>query len=232
MDELTENTKILADTRSNSILLTGRKSDIAAIKVMIAKLDVMLEQVMIEADIFEIGLTKGLDHGIQWLYQTQAGDKMGAWDVSTLATNGLQSVAGGALKYYQNVTGINTELAVKMAASDNNARVLGTPIIMTTDNTEATLSIGEQRPVVTSTSSYANSSGTQSSQYEYKDIGIQLTVTPRINPKRFVVMEISQQADQLGGTVSIDNNDVPIILNREFQASVAIPDREPLHWVD
>ena len=134
-------------------------------------------------------------------------------------------MASGALKYYQNVTGIDTEMAIKLAASDNNARVLGTPIIMTTDNTEATLSIGEQRPVVTSTSSYANSSGTTSSQYEYKDIGIQLTVTPRINPQRFVVMEISQQADQLGGTVSIDDNDVPIILNREFQASVAIPDR-------
>ena len=54
---------------------------------------------------------------------------------------------------------------------------------MTTDNTEARLSVGEQRPVVTSTSSFGNSSGTLRSSYEYKDIGINLTVTPRINPK-------------------------------------------------
>ena len=84
LTELSENTKILADTRSNSILLTGRKSDITAIKQVIASLDVMLEQVMIEADIFEIGLTKGLDHGIQWLYQSQSGNELGGWDVSTL----------------------------------------------------------------------------------------------------------------------------------------------------
>ena len=72
-------------------------------------------------------------------------------------------------------------------------------MIITTDNTEATLSVGEQRPVVTSTSSFGNSSGTLRSSYEYKDIGINLTVTPRINPQRVVVMEILQQADQVGG---------------------------------
>ena len=51
---------------------------------------------------------------------------------------------------------------------------------MTTDNTEARLSVGEQRPVVTSTSSFGNSSGTLRSSYEYKDIGINLTVTPHL----------------------------------------------------
>ena len=102
--------------------------------------------------------------------------------------------------------------------------MISTPVIMTTDNTEATLSIGEQRPVVTSTDSYASSLGSQRSNYEYKDIGIQLTVTPRINPQRFVVMEIAQKADAVGPLVTIDNNEVPIILNREFEASIAVPD--------
>ena len=96
---------------------------------------------------------------------------------------------------------------------------------MTTDNTEARLSVGEQRPVVTSTSSFGNSSGTLRSSYEYKDIGINLTVTPRINPQRVVVMEILQQVDQVGGTIEIDQNDVPIILNREFEAQISVPDR-------
>ena len=96
---------------------------------------------------------------------------------------------------------------------------------MTTDNTEARLSVGEQRPVVTSTSSFGNSSGTLRSSYEYKDIGINLTVTPRINPQRVVVMELLQQADQVGGTVEIDKNKVPVILNREFEAQISVPDR-------
>lgn len=225
LSRLSEDTKILADKRSNAILLMGQKADIAAIKTVIAQLDVMLEQVMIEAAIFEIGLSDSLKHGIEWLYQSQDGNKVGAWDGNSLITNAVGNIASGALTYYQNLTGINTKLAVNLAATDNNARLLATPVIMTTDNTEAKLSIGEQRPVVTSTDSFANSSGTQRSNYEYKDIGIQLTITPRINPQRFVVMELVQTADQLGGNVSIDGNDVPIILNREFEASIAVPDR-------
>ena len=84
----------------------------------------------------------------------------------------------------KNLTDINTEAAINLAANDSNVRLLSTPIIMTTDNTEARLSVGEQRPVVTSTSSFGNSSGTLRSSYEYKDIGINLTVTPRINPPK------------------------------------------------
>ncbi|MEI6891274.1 MAG: type II secretion system secretin GspD [Pontiella sp.] len=226
MNRLSEDTKILADERSNSIILMGRKSDISAIKLVIQGLDIMLAQVIIEAAIFEIGLSDSLRHGIDWLYRASDDQKVGAWDGNSLvgATNGLNSVASGALTYFQSISGINTELAISLAATDDNATLLSNPVIMTTDNTEASLIIGEQRPVITSTSTYNNSSGTSSSNYEYKDIGIQLTVTPRINPQRFVMMEVSQKADQIGGSVSIDGNEVPIILNREFEASIAVPD--------
>ncbi len=223
--KLSENTKILADQRSNTILLMGRKSDIAIIKEVIASLDVMLEQVIIEAAIFEVTLGDELEHGIQWLYKSQGLDKVGAWDGVGLITNAVENVASGALTYYQNLAGIDSQLAVKLSASDSNVRLLSTPVIMTTDNTEASLSIGEQRPVVTSTANYANSTGTSSSNYEYKDIGIQLTVTPRINPQRVVIMEISQQANQVGDEVIIDGNLVPVIFQREFEATIAVPDR-------
>jgi general secretion pathway protein D len=225
LNRLSENTKILADVRSNSILLMGEKADIAALKNVIKSLDIMLEQVRIEAAIFEIQLGNGIDHGIEWVYRSQNGLKLGAWDGLGLATNAIDSIASGALTYYQNITGINTELAINAAATDSDVRLVSTPVIMTTDNTEASLNIGQQRPVVTSTDSFANSSGTQRSNYEYKDIGIQLTVTPRINPQRMVVMEILQKADQVGREIPIDGNPVPIILNREMEAQVSVPDR-------
>lgn len=225
LSKLSENTKILADKRSNSILLMGGKSDIAAIKAVIASLDIMLGQVLIEAAIFEVSLNDELRHGIDWLYR--GSNKLGAWDGQNLlnSTNGLGTVAAGALTYYQNIGGISTEIAINLAASDSNVRLLATPVIMTTDNTEARLAVGEQRPVVTSTDSFGSSSGTLRSSYEYKDIGINLTVTPRINPQRVVVMEIVQKADQVGGEIMIDNNKVPIILNREFEAQISVPDR-------
>jgi len=227
LSKLSENTKILADERSNSILLMGRKSDIAAIKNVIASLDIMLEQVMIEAAIFEVTLGDDLRHGIDWLYRDAGQDKVGAWDGNKLlnSTNGIGTVAAGALTYYQNLRGINTEIAINLAASDSNVRLLATPVVMTTDNTEARLSVGEQRPVVTSTDSFAQGNGTLRSSYDYKDIGIQLTVTPRINPQRVVVMEILQKADQVGDEIQIDGNDVPVILSREFEAQISVPNR-------
>ncbi len=224
LSRLSEETRILADERSNSVLLMGEKSDIAALKEVIKSLDVMLEQVVIEAAIFEIGLSEELRHGIDWLYRAQGDEKIGAWDGQSLITNAIENVAVGALSYYQNLSGLDSQILINLAQTDQDARLISTPVIMTTDNTEATLSIGEQRPVVTSTDSYASSLGSQRSNYEYKDIGIQLTVTPRINPQRFVVMEISQKADAVGPLVTIDGNEVPIILNREFEASIAVPD--------
>ena len=227
LNRLSEETTILADARSNSILLMGEKNDIAALKQVIAKLDVKLEQVMIEAAIFEVTLNNGLNSGIDWLYRENNLEQAAGFNAPTLlsTTNTIPGIAAGALTYYQNLTDINTEIAISLAANDSNVRLLSTPVIMTTDNTEARLSVGEQRPVVTSTSSFGNSSGTLRSSYEYKDIGINLTVTPRINPQRVVVMELLQQADQVGGTVEIDNNSVPVILNREFEAQISVPDR-------
>ncbi|MFL2860496.1 MAG: type II secretion system secretin GspD [Pontiellaceae bacterium] len=234
LNRLSEETTILADARSNSILLMGEKNDIAALKQVIAKLDVKLEQVMIEAAIFEVTLNNGLNSGIDWLYRnntigpSRAGGFGGQAFISRIATNVTQNIPGlvsGAMTYYESIGDISTELAISLAASDSNVRLLSTPVIITTDNTEATLSVGEQRPVVTSTSSFGNSSGTLRSSYEYKDIGINLTVTPRINPQRVVVMEILQQADQVGGNIEIDENKVPIILNREFEAQISVPDR-------
>ena len=224
LSRLSEETRILADIRSNSVLLMGQKADIAALKEVIKRLDVMLEQVVIEAAIFEIGLGDELRHGIDWLYRASGDERIGAWDGSSLITNAIQNVAAGALTYYQNFSAIDSQMLINLSKTDSDARLISTPVIMTTDNTEATLSIGEQRPVVTSTDTYASSLGGQRSNYEYKDIGIQLTVTPRINPQRFVVMEIIQRADQIGTIITIDDNEVPTILNREFEASIAVPD--------
>ena len=211
---LSEETTILADTRSNSILIMGSKDDINAIKKVIEKLDVKLEQVMIEAVIFEVDLTEEIKSGIDWLYKPSG--------VSAKSAN----ITSGILNYTDIIPDISTEMIIEASSKDENVRVLSTPIIMTTDNTEAKLIVGEQRPVVTSTSTFGSSLGTQRSSYEYKDIGIELTVIPRINPQRVVVMEISQAADQVGGTVNIDSNAVPVIKNREFVAQISVKDRE------
>jgi len=244
--QLSPNTKILADKRTNSLLLMGRKADIAALKDVLAKLDVMLPQVLIEAVIMEVGLTDTIESGVQWLQRSMTvyneekrgpgggiavrqpvmsfGGSFGKgpfMDASKVTRESAGLSAG--LTYYTTFFDLNIDAVIRMVERSSNARILQTPVILTTDNTEAKIIVGEDRPVVTSTT--VTDAGNQTSQYEYRNIGINLTVTPHINPQNFVVMEINQQADDFLETVKIDENEVPVIIKRELEATVAVENR-------
>jgi len=235
LNKLSENTKVLADQRTNSLLLMGQKEDILSLKRIIANLDVMLEQVLIEAAIFEISLDNSTETGIQWFlrnkedkdrYAAGWGDaKLPLFNSDGTSATDKSLILDSALSYYMRLNGINTETAIRLSKNDSKANLLSTPVIMTTDNTEATITVGEQRPIVTATETTSQSIDSLRSQYEYKDIGIKLKVTPHINPQKFVVMEILQTADQIAGSETIDGNNVPIIANREIEATVMVPNR-------
>jgi general secretion pathway protein D len=254
---LSPNTKILADKRTNSLLLMGSKGDLDALFEVIDNLDIMLAQVLIETVIMEINLGKGLESGVDWLqrsvtaYQSEQRGPRGAVQVqrpvyafgggSTMigdpafksgdslldTADGNSSLGSSALSYYLTFFDLNLDAVIRLAANSRDARILSTPVVLTTDNTEATISVGEQRPVVTSTS-VSSVGGQLTSNYEYRDIGIELAVTPRINPQRFVVMEIKQSANNVGGFETIDGNRVPIITKREISAQIAVRSRNTI----
>jgi general secretion pathway protein D len=145
------------------------------------------------------------------------------FDAAGLATN----MIGGALSYYGVFPMLNVKTIISAAKSDGDARILSTPVVLTTDNTEATITVAEERPVITSSVTGTSSTSARST-YEYKTIGIDLTVTPHINPQRFVLMEITQSADDVGGNVEIDGNQVPVISKREISATVAVQDKQTI----
>jgi len=251
--QLSPNTKILADKRTNSLLLMGQKADLAALLDVISQLDVMLGQVLIEAVIIEVTLNNRVESGISWLqrsvgiYNEETKGPGGGISVRQPVAafgGGWASAAGntfldggsidrstsfesGALNYYLTLFDLNLDAIIRLAAGSGDARVLSTPVIMTTDNTEAKIISGEERPIVTATTTDTGTAN-RTSSYEYKNVGIELTVTPRINPQRFVVMEIKQTADNVGDTVQIDGNDVPIITKREMTAEVAVQSRSTI----
>ena len=229
---LSADTKIISDERTNSLILMGRKSDIEALKVVIASLDIMLQQVMIEAVILNVTLSDSFATGFEWVYEKGAiksGDSQRAFGTSLPSgiTNILDTVAQSTLNYYEVIPSLDIKALISAAKSDGNTRILSTPVVLTTDNTEAKITVADEKPVVTSSTS-ASSGYSARSTYEYKTIGVELTVTPRINPNNFVLMEISQSADDIeeGGDVTIDGNSVPTILKREISATVGVRDKE------
>jgi general secretion pathway protein D len=231
---LSADTKIISDERSNSLLLMGRKSDIAAIKQVIAGLDVMLEQVMIEAVILSVGLNDNLNTGVQWVYDTQMTDPKRdiALFKGSTSTNNAISALGAGFNYLGVFPNFDMKALIRASKTDGDARILSTPIVMTTDNTEASITVSKEYPVVSSSinsgTGSVNDGYSARATYEYRNIGITLKVTPNINPQGFVVMEIVQTADEPLDNIVIDGNEVPIIQKREIKATVAVQDRSTI----
>jgi len=242
---LSSDVKIIADTRINALLIMSTKTDMKVIEDVMTKIDIMLSQVLIEVVIVEIGLSDELQSGIDWFqrsmiaYNKKQGGRRRAFlgfagtskegtvgeirDATAVTRVGDNTAApGSGLTYYFSFFDYNLDAVINMLAESSDARLLSTPIILTTDNAEARIMVGEKRPIVTSTS--ITSGGTQQSAYEYTDIGIELKVTPHINKKGFVVMDIEQNIDNVGDYEIIDGNKVPVITTREFSASLSVDD--------
>ncbi len=241
---IAENTKILADKRTNALVLMGRNADLDILEGVVGQLDKMLAQVLVRAVIMEVNLNNNLAYGIDWLQRSLVVNNRrdingvpirepvmafgGGQNLSSTSTDFLDGAAvdrdvalsPGALSYFTSFYDFNLDAVLRLAQGSSDAKVIATPIIMTTDNTEASIVVGERRAIPTTTSTTIG--GSVQSAFEYEDIGLDLSVTPRINPQGMVIMEVSQSSDNVGGTTRIDGNDVPIITTRQLTASVAI----------
>jgi general secretion pathway protein D len=243
--KLSADVKIIADTRINALLVMATKQDMAIIEKVLQELDIRLSQVLIEVVIVEVSLTDKFQLGIDWLQRSMitynqknngTRNAIGAFsgtskegtfgeikDASVINKISDNTASGGSgLTYYFTFFDYNIDVVLNMLASDSTAKILSAPIILTTDNKVAKILVGEKRPIVTATS--ISGGGVQQSSYEYTPIGIELEVTPHINKKGFVVMEIKQKIDNKGEDVKIDQNNVPVITTRDFTASISIND--------
>ncbi len=248
--QLSSNTKILADKRTNTLMLMGTKGDIAALQEIIKKVDIMLAQVLIEAVILEVNLNNNTAYGVNWLQKSMTaysqrtaganggvsvrepvaswGGNFGKNSFTTVAGDTVTRAFGGGsgLNYFFTFADLNMDMVLEMVASSGEGRVLATPVILTTDNTEASIMSGQQIPIRTGDTT---SGGTIQSDYEYKDVGIQLKVKPRINPSRYVTLEITQSADTLGEPVDVGNSGTMTSINkREMTASISVPSRSTI----
>ena len=234
-------TKIIADQRTNSLLVFAGKQDMEMIKKIISELDIVLAQVLIEAIIMEVSLNNSRDVGFSYL-QGQKGSSIGNYfngigavnngtflnkgNFIPSGTNSGPSVPGG-LSYFANFGGDFTATATAVA-NDGRITVLSRPRVQTSHGVAATLQVGDTVPEITGT--YFNGLGTSgsSSQYQQTFVGINLTVTPLINPDGLVVMDITQDIEQLGTPTTIDGNPVPTTSKRYAQATVSVRDHDTI----
>jgi general secretion pathway protein D len=225
--EILGNVKIIADERTNSLLIFASNTDMVMVKSIIDKLDVVLAQVLIESIIMEVSLNDTLDYGTS-IYQPAkttgnftGGGGANNGGVFGVLTNISSPPAGFG---YTGTWGNDLEVAVRAVAGKGEINVLSRPRVQTSHAVPATLQIGEQFPFVTGTLTDIN--GGARSQYQQTFIGINMEILPLINPDGLVVMDITQDIQQRGDSVTIDGNPVPTTTQRAASAKVAVRDRE------
>ncbi len=222
----TERFRVVSNKETNSIIIICAPQDYEKIEKIIKELDLKREQVLVEALIVEITLDDDQTLGFDWRAVVDTGIGIDALAQSStglmaesLITGGLPGLTVGLL------TGTADVYAIINANKENtNFKILSTPEIVTIDNHEAMINIGEEIPFLTSSRVDENNNVIQT--YDYKEIGIVLKITPHINKNGYITMDINQSIKKIvEGTALLEN---PSVYSREISSKVTVKDRRTI----
>ncbi len=226
---------IVTDEATNSIIVRATPHDYNIIKKTILQLDMIPKQVLIEVLIAEVSLSGDTEFGVEWAllsdraeiggYKGQ--DKAGIdFGIGGLGTD-LSKNLGRGFTYRFDSNRLQAFLVAQ--ASKNKLNILSSPHILATDNKEARIEVGQEVPIITSEyvpqDVEANTSTSRS--IEYRSTGVILTVTPRINEKGLVAMDISQEVSEAQPVVS-GGIQSPVISNRKAETSLVVQDGQTI----
>lgn len=229
-----EEVRITAVEESNSLLIRATPAQYEAVLGAIERLDLVPLQVLVEAKIIEVRLTDDLQYGVQWYFENAISDDNipgpgggddgngngdngdgGAKSVfDRISQSGFFGAATGGLSYA--FTGPDAQAVLTAISSASELRVLSSPSLMVLNNKEANIQVGDQIPVVSTRFNPSGAVGdiSTTSSVQFRDTGVILNVTPRVNPGGLVFMEIKQELSEPGadrdptGNVSISKRTI------------------------
>ncbi|HZQ61601.1 MAG TPA: type II secretion system secretin GspD [Casimicrobiaceae bacterium] len=238
---------IQADTANNALLIAAPEPVYNNLRAVIEKLDIRRAQVFVEALIAEVNADKAAEFGIQWQYLSNGslsgnstsvvgGTNFGARGAGTNiidASGNLTSVAPGlnlgVVRGSITIPGIGTITNLAFLAraleTNANANILSTPTLLTLDNEEAKIVVGENVPFITGQyATTGNVTGVAPFQtIERRDVGLTLRVKPQITEGGSVRLSIYQEVSRVEDTT----NTAGIITNkRSLESSVVIDDSQ------
>ena len=213
---------VVADEDTNSLLVTTATKNFERIKVILAELDRPVPQVLIKVLIAEVTHDNSLDLGVEFSalnLRTSGSGQTYTTDFNVIAqTEGLVT---RLIEKDFNVT-------LRALATVGKLDVLSRPYILTSDNQQASIMVGQEVPFITR--SQLTDTGQTINTIEYDDIGIILTVIPHINPDGLVIMDVYPEISTLTGqTVPISETvNAPVFARRAAESRVAVHDGQTI----
>jgi len=234
-------TKVSSDKATNSLVFYVTDKEYDELKKMIAFLDAERKQVLISAIIAEVDLKKVVEIGTRWHIVTDKGmasfqgglslDSIynlmssGSFVAGGVSTQGISVDVSGKTLFYPNVLAAITALE-----TENGFNLLSAPRILAQDHKEAKINVGQIIPYATGVKFDAN--GQPVITYDYKDVGLTLTVTPHISQGENVRLDINQVikdvTDYLKPNIGAVGYVVPIVSNREIKTWITLKNHQTI----
>lgn len=212
---------VVADPTKNTILTEAAPKDYRRILRLIKTLDVMPNQVLIEATIAEVTLTDELRFGIRWYFK----EKASTFTFSDSPFGSLASVFPG---FSYALAMPNVEATLNALSGVTNINIVSSPSLTVMDNKTALLQIGDQVPIITqSAASVEDPNATIINSVSYRDTGVILSITPQINESGRVHLDIEQEVSSVAATQT-SGIDSPTIRQRKVKTSVVVNDGEAI----
>ncbi len=205
--------RITPDTIRNALIINALPSDYRIVKRLLDQVDILPRQVLIEAIIAEITLSDSIKLGVDWEYNSEGGYTDGLV-TGTISESGLSLVLG-----------LSDKLKSSAEANETNSdvNILSSPRLLASDNKEAKINIADQIPVATTTYDYTESTtGILETDIQYRDTGIILSVTPHINDRGLVSMEISQEVSDFKENFEVAGSSYPSFTERKVETSLTV----------
>lgn len=222
-----KNFDIRADEASNALIITAPQETLRNLKAVVKQLDVRRAQVHIEAIIAEVSYDKLQQIGIEWQTKQDGHGVFGSYrknkDNSPDITKFISSLGKGLNVGY--LAGSELAAMVNAMAIDTDVNILSTPSLVTLDNEEASMMVGENIPLTTG--KYTPSTGTGVSTpfqtIQREDVGIKLKVLPQINEGDAIKLKVTQEVSSVKA-----ESDSPTLQKRHIETTVVVDDGKVL----
>ena len=238
---------------TNSLVISAQPDILKSLKSVITQLDIRRAQVLVEALIIEVSDQLARDLGVQLLYSGDGKNSPAAVqrfgnqnpdliaitgsqlslegnnssNLTTTASNsllGLEGMAAGIARIKND--GESFAAILNIITNDADSNVLSTPSIMTMDNEQASIIVGQEIPITTGeTLSMNNSNPFRTVQRQ--EVGVKLTVTPQINEGNAVKLVINQEVSSVVGPITTTATDL-ITSKRQIQTTVLVEDGDTI----
>ncbi len=233
--------RITSIEESNALMIRATAGEYDSILGAIKRLDIVPLQVHIEAKVLQVDLTNKLSFGVKWFFENASGSADALRYRNLRRANPVRDVwssaAGQASGAGLAWTFLNVEAEAFLDAlqSESNVQVLSAPSLVVLNNKDASINVGKQIPVVSAVfNPYSSGTGTtdpngggvggvntgSQSYVQFRDTGIKLEVTPRVNPGGLVYLEISQEESTPESTPDPTGN--VAVNQRTIQTEIAV----------